>query len=82
MVEALISAADQRGFLQLREKLQVGGKVRLMTGPFAEQIAVLADLDDAGRVRVLLEILGRSVTISTQANNVLPLNAPAEAAPG
>jgi transcription elongation factor/antiterminator RfaH len=74
VVEALISAADARGILQLASKLQVGGSVRLMAGPFAEQLAILHELDDSGRVRVLLDILGRRVAISTIANNVLPLS--------
>jgi transcription elongation factor/antiterminator RfaH len=73
VVEALIATADARGILQLGDKLQVGGPVRLMAGPFAEQLAILDDLDDSGRVRVLLDILGRQVAISTTANNVLPL---------
>jgi hypothetical protein len=33
----------------------------------------LDDLDDTGRVRVLLDILGRKVAVSTEANNVLPM---------
>ena len=70
----LIAAADARGILQLASKLQVGEPVRLMAGPFAEQLAILEELDDSGRVRVLLEILGRRVAISTGANNVLPLS--------
>jgi transcription elongation factor/antiterminator RfaH len=74
VVEALIAAADARGILQLSDKLRIGGPVRLMAGPFAEQLAILDDLDDSGRVRVLLEILGRRVTVSTAANNVLPLS--------
>jgi transcription antitermination factor NusG len=44
-----------------------------MAGPFAEQLAILDELDDTGRVRVLLNILGRRVAISTEANNVLPI---------
>jgi transcription antitermination factor NusG len=72
VVEALIAAADPRGILQLASKLQVGAPVRLMAGPFAEQLATLDELDDCGRVRVLLHILGRQVAISTAANNILP----------
>jgi transcriptional antiterminator RfaH len=72
VVETLIAAADPRGILQLVSKLRVGGPVRLMAGPFAEQLATLDDLDDSGRVRVLLNILGRRVAISTDVNNVLP----------
>jgi transcription elongation factor/antiterminator RfaH len=73
VVEALIAAADAGGILQFARKLQVGGPVRLMAGPLAERLAILDDLDDSGRVRVLLDILGRQVVISTEANNVLPL---------
>jgi len=74
VVEALIAAADGRGILELGRKLQVGGPVRLMAGPFADQLAILEDLDDSGRVRVLLDILGRQVAISTGANNVIPVS--------
>jgi len=74
VVEALIEAADARGILQLARKLQVGSPVRLMAGPFAEQLAILNNLDDSGRVRVLLDILGRQVAISTGANDVLPVS--------
>jgi transcriptional antiterminator RfaH len=74
VVEALIAAADARGILQLGRNLQIGGPVRLLAGPFAEQLAILDHLDESGRVRVLLDILGRQVTISTGANNVLPIS--------
>jgi transcriptional antiterminator RfaH len=72
VVEALVEAADSRGILQFDRKLQLGESVRLLAGPFAEQIAILNKLDDAGRVQVLLHILGRQVPISTEANNLLP----------
>src|SRR5215831_17284083 len=70
VVEALIEAADARGIVRLGAKLEVGERVRLMAGPFAEQVAILDNLDDAGRVKVLLHILGRRVAISTDATNV------------
>jgi transcription elongation factor/antiterminator RfaH len=73
VVEALIATADARGILQLGDKLQVGGPVKLMAGPFAEELAILDHLDDSGRVRVLLDILGRQVAVSTASNNILPL---------
>jgi transcriptional antiterminator RfaH len=74
VVEALVASADASGILRLGLTLQVGGPVRMMAGPFAEQLAILDQLDDSGRVRVLLDILGRKVAISTQASNVLPLS--------
>jgi transcription elongation factor/antiterminator RfaH len=73
VVEALIASTDGEGFLNLAENLRPGSPVRLMTGPFAEQLAVLEELDDTGRVRVLLDILGRKVRVNTQADNLLPI---------
>jgi transcriptional antiterminator RfaH len=73
VVEVLIDATDPSGILQLGRKLKLGGPVRLMAGPFAEQIAILDNLDDTRRVQVLLHILGRPVAISTDVNNLLPL---------
>jgi len=63
IVEAFITSTDASGILQLGEQLKIGGPVRVMAGPFAEQL----------RVRVLLDILGRKVSIATYTNNVLPL---------
>jgi transcription elongation factor/antiterminator RfaH len=73
VVEALIASVDASGILQLGQRLQIGSPVRLLAGPFAEQLAILDRLDDAGRVRVLLDIFGRKVAVSTGTNNVLPL---------
>ena len=73
IVEALIASSDARGILQLGRELQVGSPLRLMAGAFAEQLAILDSLDDDGRIRVLLDVLGRQVSISTHYNSVLPL---------
>jgi transcription elongation factor/antiterminator RfaH len=73
VVEALIAAADGRSILQLGQSLQLGGPVRLMSGPFVEHLAILEQLDDSGRVRVLLDILGRQVAVSTAVKNLMPV---------
>lgn len=73
LVEALIATADADGILQFGQQLKVGSSVRLLAGPFADQLAILDHLDASGRVRVLLDILGRQVSISTGSNNLLPL---------
>ena len=73
VVEALIASTDCDGFLNLADNLKPGSAVRLMTGPFAEQLAILEQLNDTGRVQVLLDILGRQVRISTSTNNLLPI---------
>ncbi len=63
VVEALIAAADQRGVIT-GPPLQAGQKVRIIAGAFADQLAVIERLDDAGRVRVLLDIIERQVAVS------------------
>lgn len=57
VVEALIAAADERDVLA-GPPLQVGQRVRIAAGAFADQFAVIERLDGAGRVRLLLEIMG------------------------
>ena len=73
VVEALVASADPSGILHLGEKLKIGSQVRLLAGPFAEHLAILEHLDDLGRVRVLVELLGRQVSVSTVARDVFPL---------
>jgi transcription antitermination factor NusG len=63
VVEALIEAADDRGVLT-GQPLQAGQKVRIIAGAFADKLAVIERLDDAGRVRVLLDIIDRQVAVS------------------
>lgn len=73
VVETLVALTDSQGLLKLDDHLKIGGAVRLMAGPFADQLAILDHLDDTGRVSVLLEILGRRVRVDTTAGNLLPL---------
>src|SRR5262249_27254946 len=61
IVETLVASTDAHGILQLGQQLKVGGPIRLAAGPFAEQLVILDRMDDSGRIRVLLGILGRQV---------------------
>jgi transcription antitermination factor NusG len=61
VVEALVASCESHGVVRLDDGLEIGQKVRILSGPFAETICRLADLDDRGRVRVLLEIMGMEV---------------------
>ena len=63
VVEALIEAADARGVLS-GPPLQAGQTVRIIAGAFADKLAIIERLDEAGRVRVLLEIVTGSVAVS------------------
>ena len=63
VVEAMVAATEQNGLLSFEQKLAVGASVRLLAGPFAEQLGTLERLDDSGRVRVLLEIMGGTIPV-------------------
>lgn len=73
IVETLQASCDEAGLFQHGLRLNVGNIVRMMGGPFSEQLAIIEQLDDDGRVRVLLDILGRKVAVATHSNGVLPL---------
>jgi transcription elongation factor/antiterminator RfaH len=63
VVEAMIACVDTSGFLCFKESLVLGTQVRLAAGPFAEQLGILDRLDDSGRVRVLLDIMGAAIPV-------------------
>jgi transcriptional antiterminator RfaH len=71
IVEALVAATGANGLLQLRPQLKVGDQVKLTQGPFAEYLGTLDRLDDSGRVRVLLDMLGRRVPILVEGHHVM-----------
>jgi transcription elongation factor/antiterminator RfaH len=62
IVETLIKHTDDN-LIRLDAKLVQGQSVRILSGPFADSVGVLERLDDAGRVRVLLEMMGTAVPI-------------------
>jgi len=66
VVEAMVASVDASGLLCLEENLKVGSQVRLAAGPFAEKLGILDRLDDSGRVRVLLEIMGGTIPVQLE----------------
>ena len=73
LVEALLAATDRNGMLAFSAPLTPGQQVRLLDGPFAEQIGRLVSLDDAGRAMVLLEILGAERAVSVTSSALAPV---------
>ena len=61
VVEALLRVADARGLVGLDPTMQPGQTVRLTTGAFAGLVGKLAALDPDGRVKVLLDVLGKEI---------------------
>ncbi len=65
IVETLVQSSDQRGALvYAADNLAIGDRVELVAGPFAGSLGVLQRLDGAGRVQVLLELLGGAVKVT------------------
>jgi transcriptional antiterminator RfaH len=72
IVESLQQRTRADGTLDLTPRLEVGRPVRVAYGPFADLIGTLEQLDSAGRVRVLLDLLGRSVSVDLSGDGLLP----------
>ena len=70
IVETLVASTGEDGLLKFRPRLSVGDPVRLLQGPFAEYLGTLDRLDDSGRVRVLLEMLGRRVPVMVDVHHL------------
>lgn len=65
LIEALHGEADERGCLRHEELLRIGQALRILGGPLDDRIGELIGLDDAGRIHLLIELLGgpRPVTL-------------------
>jgi transcription antitermination factor NusG len=61
LVETLRGEADDRGCLRRAGLLRAGQAVRILAGPFGDRMGELIGLDEAGRVRVLIELLGGQI---------------------
>ncbi len=72
LVETLIFAADAEGNVNFNFDLREGQSVKVTAGPFANLIGSLEKLDERGRVRVLLELMGATVSVALPANLVAP----------
>lgn len=63
VIEALRAASDTAGLMHLGDGLAVGQRVEVLAGPFAQMVGDLDRLDGAGRVRVLLDLMGGQVPV-------------------
>jgi transcriptional antiterminator RfaH len=81
LVEQLLAATDAAGIVRLHPNLQNGQMVRVSAGPFANFVGRLQQLDDSGRVRILLEVLGGKVPVLLPEDCVVPSDEVAEFLP-
>jgi transcription elongation factor/antiterminator RfaH len=71
VVESLIARSD--GNVTVIDHVIVEGQsVRILSGPFADFVGTLERLDDAGRVRVLLEMMGTAVPVALHRSALSP----------
>ena len=75
IVEALLAACRPDGFIDLSERFAIGDRVRLLSGPFADLVGELARFDGAGRVTVLLKLLGGEVPVRVARSALMPAKA-------
>ena len=74
IVESLIMATDEDGFLHPKDIFQTGKTVKVSSGPFAEQLGVLDYVGRSGAVRVLMDIMHRAVPIYIDRDKCIVLN--------
>ena len=72
VVERLVESADAEGNIDFHHQLRKGQTIKVMAGPFAELVGQLEWLDDRGRVRVLLELMGGTVRVTLAQTLVAP----------
>ena len=71
VVETLQALIDSHGHLTFEKSIKVKDRVRLTAGPFAEHLGICERLDDSGRVRVLLEIMGGRIPVQVSRQDLI-----------
>ena len=72
IVETLIQNTDEANLTLFSRGLVAGQSVRILRGPFADFVGTLERLDDAGRVRVLLDMMGTAVPVALRRSAICP----------
>lgn len=72
VVRALKAREDEGGYVKLdrRPSFALGERVRVLTGAFAENLGLFDGLADRDRIAILLDLLGRKVRVSIEADMV------------
>jgi hypothetical protein len=71
-VETLIQNTDEANLTLFNSGLTTEQSVRILSGPFANFVGTLERLDDAGRVRVLLDMMGTAVPVGLRRTAICP----------
>lgn len=72
IVEQLQARIDAEGCIDWLPDYVCGQAVRICDGPFADLVGHIEHLDGAGRVRVLLDLMGRAVSVRARSDMLSP----------
>ncbi len=72
VIEGLRNVCSPDGVVVWRPQLQLGQKVRVLIGPFTDFVGELDHLTDAGRVSVLLDLMGGKIPVFLPHSHVAP----------
>jgi len=72
VISCLRAREDGSGYVLLdeRPKFALGAKVRVLAGVFAENLGLFDVMADRDRIAILLDLLGRKVRVSIEAELV------------
>jgi transcriptional antiterminator RfaH len=73
VLSSLKAREDESGYVKLDQcpKFALGEKVRVLAGAFADNLGLFDGLGDRDRVTILLDLLGRKVRVSIEADMVV-----------
>lgn len=71
-MEQILARCTDGIVIRLLDNPEPGQSVRIIAGPFADNLASIEALDDKGRVRVLLDILGSGCSVRMNVNCLAP----------
>lgn len=72
VIDELLRVTDSDNVIELAPTLKPGQHVRMANGPFAGLVGKLASLDENGRVKVLLDILGTEIAVTSSRVGLVP----------
>jgi transcriptional antiterminator RfaH len=73
IVESLQAISDESGLVGFDNRLKLGQKVKILSGPFVDLIGDLERIDGNGRVRILLEVMGGKIPVATHSDLLAPV---------
>lgn len=75
LIEGLKARCDENGILKPVSDLQINDRVRITSGPFAEFVAVVENLQTGDRVRVLFDLMGQQTKAEVPIQNLRRISA-------